>query len=234
MGPNPVAEAFYIEEARRRGGNVLALACGTGRYAVPMARSGLQVSGVDLSPSMLERARAKAESESVHLELSQLDMRNFCLVDRRFDLVTIAGNALLHLHKTDEIVECFRTIARHLTTGGALAFDVFVPSCRLLARDRGQRYLVGTFRQISLGEITVEETVDYDASMQVNRGTWYWSLADRTDFVVVPLHLRQIFPQELALMVEMAGFRLQQRYGDYDQRTFDYESRRQVCICEVV
>ena len=79
MGTNPVAEAFYIEEAQRRGGNVLALACGTGRYAVPMARAGLKVSGVDLSHSMLERARAKAASEGVHLELLQLDMKELLL-----------------------------------------------------------------------------------------------------------------------------------------------------------
>src|SRR5215475_101302 len=61
---NPLAETFYIEEGRRRGGAVLDLACGSGRYTIPLARSGLEVVGGDLSPSMLKRARTKATQQA--------------------------------------------------------------------------------------------------------------------------------------------------------------------------
>ena len=233
MGANPAAEAFYAQEARRRGSSVLALACGTGRYAIPLAKTGLSVVGGDLSRSMLEHARAKAALEGVHIQFLEMDMRDFCLPDHRFNLVVIAGNALLHLHKSDDVRSCFRAIAQHVAPGGALAFDVFVPSLRLLSRDPDQRHMVGTFKHGTLGDLTLEETVDYDAATQTNRGTWFWSTADRKDFVVIPLHLRQLFPQELPLLIELGGFRLRERYGDFDGSMFGSESRRQVCVCEV-
>jgi SAM-dependent methyltransferase len=233
MGANPAAEAFYAREARQRGSSVLALACGTGRYAIPLARSELRVVGGDLSHSMLEHARAKAALEGVHLQFLEMDMRDFCLPDHQFNLVVIAGNALLHLHKSDEVRSCFRALAQHLAPGGALAFDIFVPSMRLLARDPGQRHLVGTFKHGTLGELTLEETVNYDAASQTNRGTWFWSTSNCKDFVVIPLHLRQLFPQELPLLIELGGFRLRERFGDFDRSVFSGESRRQVCVCEV-
>src|SRR5262245_28969077 len=94
---DPVAETFYLLEARRRGGAVLDLACGTGRFTIPLARSGLEVVGGDLSPSMLERARAKAAAASVGIDFVEMDMREFDLAGRRFGLVIIAANSLLHL-----------------------------------------------------------------------------------------------------------------------------------------
>jgi ubiquinone/menaquinone biosynthesis C-methylase UbiE len=132
MGAIPEAEAFYAQEARKRGENVLALACGTGRYAAPLARSGLKVTGGDLSASMLEHARAKSAAQNVRIEFLGLDMRDFSLPGRSFDLVMIAGNALLHLHTIDEFRSCFRAIARHLAPGGALALDVVSPSLRIM------------------------------------------------------------------------------------------------------
>ena len=73
----------------------------------------------------------------------------------------------------------------------------------------------------------------HDAAVQINRVTWFWSTMDRKDFVVVPLHLRLLFPRELPLLIELGGFRLSERYGDYDRGGFGSESCRQICICEV-
>ena len=143
MGANPAAEAFYIQEARQRGTSVLALACGSGRFSIPMAKSGLNVVGGDLSTTMLERAHAKAVSEGVHIPLLQMDMRDFSLPGREFNFIFIAANSLLHLHEADHLRSCFRSIARHLAPGGAVGFDVFVPSAQMLARGPDQRHLVG-------------------------------------------------------------------------------------------
>lgn len=230
---NPLAETFYIEEARRRGGAVLDLACGSGRFTIPLAQSGLEVVGGDLSPSMLKRARTKATAASVGIDFIEMDMREFDLPGRQFGLVIIAANSLLHLHDPHDIRRCFAALARHLVPGGALAFDVFVPSVRFLAREPNQRHLVGRFMHDELGELILEETTDYDAVSQVSLATWFWSTPDRPDFFVIPLHMRLLFPQELPLLVEMAGFRLLARYGDFDRSTFGGQSHRQVCICEL-
>ena len=63
-GADPDMERFYVELARERGGRVLELASGTGRFTLPLARAGLMVTGGDLSPSMLASARAAARCAS--------------------------------------------------------------------------------------------------------------------------------------------------------------------------
>ena len=103
---------------------------------------------------------------------------------------------------------------RHLAPDGVLAFDVFNPDVRILARPSGERVFVMRVLSEMHGELTVEATSDYDAATQVNRATWYISVPGRPDAWVSPLHLRSIFPQELPLLLGASGFRLLSRVGD--------------------
>ncbi|MCH9038335.1 MAG: class I SAM-dependent methyltransferase, partial [Chloroflexi bacterium] len=72
---------FYVEEARKSTGRVLELACGTGRITIPLAQAGINVVGVDLSPSMLAIARKKvaelSEEDAKRVSLVEGDMRSF-------------------------------------------------------------------------------------------------------------------------------------------------------------
>ncbi len=68
-------------------------------------------------------------------------MRDFDL-GRRFALIFIARNSLLHLHSTEDILATFAMVRRHLAPGGMFAFDIFNPSVRLLARPPNQRFPV--------------------------------------------------------------------------------------------
>ena len=61
--------------------------------------------------------------------------------------------------------------------------------------------------------------------------TWYFSSADEPDFLVAPLHLRSIFPQELPLLLAAGGLRLESRHGDFAGGPFTGASRHQVCVC---
>lgn len=239
MPPDPRAEAFYVAEARRRGGPVLDLACGSGRMTLPLARAGFDVVGVDESPAMLAAARAKAEAAGVAIELVQADMRALDLVrddggPRTFGLATIFANSLLHLHETADIRRCLRAVARHLRPGGALAFDIFIPSPRFMVRTPDERREIKRFHHDTLGPLTLEETTRYDPYLQVGRSTWFWSAPDRPDFFSAPLDLRWIFPQELPLLLELEGFRLRERYGDFDLRPLSPHGRIQVCVCEPI
>jgi SAM-dependent methyltransferase len=232
ISPDPLAEAFYLEEARRRGGAVLELASGTGRFLIPLAQAGMAVVGVDLSSAMAQHARQKAARAGVRLEIVKTDMRDFDFGQRRFGTIMVAGNSLLHLHDNEDIIRCFRSAVRHLAPGGALIFDVYNPSVRLLARDPAQRHLVRQLVHERLGELTLEETSDYDAASQINSVTWYWSTPGKPDFIVMPIQLRPLFARELPLLVECGGFRLAARYGNFDRGAFGRDSPRQICICE--
>lgn len=234
MVRNTAAEAFYAEEAQRRGGSVVDLACGTGRFTIPLAQSGISVVGGDISETMLRRARAKSAKAGVDIDFRAVDMRDFALPDHRVGMILIAANSLLHLHDVEDLRSCLHAAGRQLASGGALVFDVWVPNVKLLAREPHERHLVGHFAHDNYGEIRLEETMDYDRITQVNRANWLWSTKERTDFLITPLHLRQLFPQELPLLIEAAGLRLVARYGGFDRERFDRHSQRQICICEVV
>ena len=221
---------FYAAAARREGGPVLELACGTGQLLVPVARTGLPAAGLDLSPEMLEAARARVEEEGVAVDLEVGDMRDFHL-DRRFSLVFVARNSLLHLTSVEDLLACFASVRRHLLPGGAFVFDVFNPSVQILARPPGERFPLMAVQHPQRGQVRVEATSDYDAASQVNRATWYFSSPSDPDFRVVPLHLRSIFPQELPLLLAAGGLRLEARYGDFGGAAFGSESRHQVCVC---
>ncbi|KJQ55234.1 class I SAM-dependent methyltransferase [Microbacterium sp. SA39] len=109
----------------------------------------------DLSLDTLTEARRKADERGVSVEWQQGDMRDFDL-DSEFNLVFIAGNALLHLHEADDIVQCFRAVRRHLAPGGRFAFDVFNPNVRLLAEADGVRRPRTSFSDPGRGEVHVD------------------------------------------------------------------------------
>ena len=222
---------YYVELARRASGDVLELACGTGQLTVPIASAGLPIVGLDLSAPMLNAASERAATARVSVEYVLGDMRNFDL-GRKFGLVFIARNSLLHLHSTEDFLASFAAIRRHLAPGGIFAFDIFNPNVRLLARPPGQRFPVFEVETESFAKLSVEETTDYDAATQVGRGRWYISAPGKPDGWVLPLDLRNIFPQELPLLLAAGGFHLKSRADDFIQTPFNSTSRMQVCLCE--
>ena len=227
--PDAAMERFYVEAAGGQGRRVLELACGSGRFIAPLAESGAIVTGGDIAETMLARARTAVAERGLSAEFAALDMREFDL-GRQFDAIVIAANSLMHLHTQADFQRTFSAIRQHLAPGGRFVFDIFVPNPRLLSLPAGQRQLLGTFAHAGLGEVTIEETITYDPITQVSRADWYWSTAERRDFRHTPLELRQIFPQELALLLALGGLKLDQRFGDFERSPLTAESHRQVCI----
>ncbi len=227
------AVEFYRAEAGRRGGSVLELGCGTGHKLIPIAADGHPCAGVDLSAQMLAEAARKAGERGVTVDWTRGDMRAFDL-GRTFDLVFITANSLLHLHETEDLLSCFRSVRRHLAPGARFVFDVFHPSVRLLAQADGVRRTRQSlsFDDPGRGGVSVDVAETYDAPAQVTRGTWYLSAAGEPDFVVAPLEVRSIFPQELPLLLARGGLRLVERYGDWSGEPFGADSPLQLCVCE--
>lgn len=153
--PDAAMERFYVEEAGGPGQRVLDLACGSGRFTAPLAKSGALVIGGDLAEPMLARARSAMAERGASADFVQLDMRDFVL-GRHFDAIVIAANSLMHLHSRADFMRAFSTIRQHLAPGGKLLFDVFVPSARLLSLPADQRELLGVFQHPQLGEVSIE------------------------------------------------------------------------------
>ena len=82
------------------------------------------------------------------------------------------------------------------------------------------------------GDVSVDVAEIYDAPAQVTRGMWHLSTNSEPDFVVAPLEIRSIFPQELPLLVSLGGLRLVERFGDWSGRPFAADTPLQLCVCE--
>jgi SAM-dependent methyltransferase len=223
--------AYYQDLARKASGEVLELACGTGQLTIPIARAGLSTAGLDMSAPMLTVARQRAADANVSVDFAQSDMRNFDLT-RKFALIFIGRNSLLHLHSTEDLLSALAAIRRHLAPGGIFAFDIFNPNVRLLARPAGQRFPTFEKETQSFGKVSVEDTSEYDPATQIGHHRWYVSVPGKPDAWVLNLDLRNIFPQELPLLLAAGGFQLNSRVGDLHGPPFDSTSRFQVCQCE--
>jgi SAM-dependent methyltransferase len=222
---------YYLDLARQAKGDILELACGTGQLTLPIAQAGLPIAGLDLSEPMLKLARERAAVANTSIEYAQGDMRDFDL-GRKFALIFIARNSLLHLHSTDDLLSAFAAIRRHLAPGGIFAFDIFNPNVRLLAKPAGERSPVFQKETEAFGLLTVEDSADYDAATQVGHHRWYISAPGKPDAWVLPLDLRSIFPQELPLLLAAGGFHLTSRSSDFELTPFQSASRMQVCLCK--
>ena len=116
---------FYLELAREAGDRslpTLELACGSGRIAVPLAREGVRLVGLDNSPAMLARAREKSAGLA-GVEWVEGDMRSFGL-GKTFGLVIIPVASLQPLLTTEDQMACLRCAHRHLAPGGRLALEL--------------------------------------------------------------------------------------------------------------
>jgi SAM-dependent methyltransferase len=102
---------------------VLDLACGEGTFAVAMANRGLRLTGVDLSPEMLEIARERAATAGVRATFIRQDMRSLSLRGR-FDLVTCWFDSLNYLLEIDDLSRTFARVSRVLDENGIFIFDV--------------------------------------------------------------------------------------------------------------
>lgn len=200
----------------------LELAVGTGRIAIPLAKSGVDVTGIDISQPMLDRLKAKDGGGAVTTLVG--DIAGFKVADS-FPLVYLPFNTLFALTTQEKQVACFRNAAQHLDPGGRFVLDCFVPDPKSFDR-YNTRMAVSSFS--SPTEHAYEMTINFpteqrSVSQMVRRH------ADGST-VVLPVEVRYAWPAELDLMGRLAGLELEHRWGWYDQRAFTEQSGQHVSV----
>jgi SAM-dependent methyltransferase len=223
---------WFAGLARRTGGPILELGCGTGRIAVPIARDGHQVVGLDRSAAMLERAERRARRENVEVRWVEGDMRAFSF-DGSFALVIIALNSFLML-APDDRWSCLARVREHLAPRGRLAIDVFQPDPELIVGmegavvDEWEREDPETgrpVRKFSSSRANVEG---------VRHRVWYEETADDGTVrrVAGSLTLHYLYRREVELLFSEAGFSVESLHGDYDGGPVDASSRKLLVVAK--
>jgi SAM-dependent methyltransferase len=197
---------FYVDEAVASGGPVVELAVGTGRIAVPVARAGIAVIGVDQSSAMLDVARGYAAREGVSglVDLRIGDMRE-PPVDEPVPLAICPFRSLLHLANADEKLRALRAAHRLLRPGGRLVFDVFAPSREDIHETDG--------RWIER-EHEIFERADWDEPARTLR------LSVRSGEAAASFELHWLDAPAWQQLLEEGGFELEALYGWFDRRPY--------------
>lgn len=222
---------FYRQQAERYGEPVLELACGSGRLTIPLARAGINISGLDLSEEMLNLARSKAAEAGVNVRFLQGDMRSFELGET-FKLICIPAQSLSHLHTRGEVETCFAAVRRHLADEGRFLIELFNPSLPMLARETAIRHPVGRYKDPAKGsEMLVTEQVRYDAASQINHLRWFFREEGSDEETILSFEMRQFFPEEIDALLWYNGFRIEHKYGSHQAEEFSSASSKQLIVC---
>jgi SAM-dependent methyltransferase len=219
---------FWLEQARRYGGPILELGCGTGRLAIPLAKIGCAVTGIDRAPSMLAEARRKAEVAGVTVTWHEADMREFDL-GTRFAWAFIAANTLCHLLTTSDFEACIACVRKHLLPEGRLFVEVFVPKLEMLLQSPEERRLFSEYDDPEGGgRVVIWESSVYDPATQIKHNQLHYRRPGRSSEELGTLPMRIFFPQELDALFRYNGFVIEAKYGGLDCRSFDASSTTQV------
>lgn len=212
--------AFYVSLGERAPGPVLEYGIGNGRIAIPMARHGVEVVGVDHSSAMLAdlRDRLSREEPEVRKRVRAVrgDMRSSRL-RRKFPLVLATFNTALHLYTRDDVERFLARVREHLAPRGTFVLDLSMPALEDLARRPDRPYNAPRFRHPSTGAIVKNrETFDYDATRQVLFVSMEFEpVGDPAGGWMTPLAHRQFFPQEWAMLLHYNGFAVERVEGDF-------------------
>jgi SAM-dependent methyltransferase len=204
-----------------RGGPALELGIGTGRIALPLRQRGIAVHGVDASPAMVAKLRAKSGGHAIPVTMGSFS--DFT-VDGRFALAYIAFNTFFALLTQDEQVRCMETVARHLVPGGRFVVEAFVPD---MSRYAGRQALrVGG---VDVGEVRIDAS-EIDPARQTVASQHI--VLTESGVRLYPVTLRYVWPSELDLMARIAGLRLADRWSDWQRAPFGPDSGKHVSVYE--
>jgi SAM-dependent methyltransferase len=203
------------------GGRALELAIGTGRVAVPLAQRGVPVAGIELSPPMIEQLRTKVDEATIPVIVGDMTT---AVAPGKYTLVYLVYNTISNLLTQAEQVACFRNAARHLIPGGRFVVELWVPELRKLPP--GQEATVWRCEPGYIGldiyDILRQQIVSHHFRFDESRQARLFRSPHR-----------YIWPAELDLMAQLAGFVLETRHADWTGAEFTAESRSHVSVYRI-
>jgi SAM-dependent methyltransferase len=198
-------------------GRALEFGIGTGRIAIPLARRGVEVHGIDMSKAMVARLHEKPDGAGIGVTIGDFAAAR---VSGEFSLAYLVFNTIGNLTTQEAQVACFINAAEHLQAGGSFVIEVGVPALRLLPP--GQRAV-----PFDVGDECWAYDL-YDCATQSMTSNYVDDMDGRALLRSIPF--RYVWPAELDLMARIAGLSLVERWEDWDHRPFTHESTRHVSV----
>jgi SAM-dependent methyltransferase len=220
---------FFVDEAKRSGGPVLELGCGTGRVLIPTARAGIEIVGLDLSEHMLDTCRRKLADEPAKVRSKATvvsgDMRHFAL-GQKFNLVTIPFRPFQHLTSVDDQLSCLRSVHSSLNPGGRFILDLFNPKLEALTADNlGQEVDENIEFSLPDGSVVTRKyriaSRDHFKQIVQSELIYYVVRPDgREERLVHAFPMRYLFRYEVEHLLARSEFEIESLYAGYDKSPF--------------
>jgi SAM-dependent methyltransferase len=235
--------SFFHEMARRAGtkARILEVACGSGRVSHPLLKAGFNVTGLDLSAKMLRLAEKKLDGAPEELlqraNYVQGDMRDLAaaLGQQEFDLIFIAINSFQHLRTQADQLACLQSIRQHVAPAGRFIIDVFNPEDKeSYPADGRMEYTGAPYNPLndSYIHIFLSTTARPAEQKRVYHYFYDETFPDGTvKRTVSRFNLRYIYRFELQLLLERAGFSIEDLYGSYDFEEYGEGSPKLLYVC---
>jgi SAM-dependent methyltransferase len=199
-------------------GRALEFAIGTGRVGIPLSEKGVPVTGIELSAAMVAQLRTKVDDATIQVVLGDMATAT---APGKYALVYLVFNTISNLLTQAEQVGCFRNAARHLEPGGRFVIELWVPE--LPHKPPSQQAVVFTSETGYIGLDTFDVVSQRVVSHHFRFGEDRRARVFRSDH-------RYVWPAELDLMAELAGFALESRHGDWRGAEFNAESKSHVSV----
>lgn len=218
--------------ARKQGGPLLDLGCGTGRVALRFAQQGYQVTGVDATPEMIELARQKAAKQGVSVDWVVSDARTFHL-QKHFQFVYMLENVFQFFLTREDQDAMLGRVREHLSPEGCFLFETRNPSPQNLfeVRHPGPK----KFAMHDGGQVVITEQQHYDPLTQIQHITRDLTFHHPDGQQVKKAYrtaLRYVFPQELEALLFYNGFQALARYGNWQQDPLTATSPSMIYVCQ--
>ena len=220
---------FYKKYAE--GKKVLELGCGTGRVCLPLAKAGTDITGIDVSDEMLEEAKLKAKNEKLAIDFQKEDIIHF-QSEEKFHLILCIHNSFSHVNGLENLRSFFDSVKRNLTNDGTFILQVFNPDFYFFTRDPEEKYPLKTYQDPYSDEmVELLENNYYDDESQINYMKWYFQIGDKE--IVKSFNQRVYFPQELDYLVQLFGFEIVDKFGDFEETPFVDMPDTQVLVLKI-
>jgi SAM-dependent methyltransferase len=222
---------FFLDYARKLKGKVLELGCGTGRVTIPLAQQNVDITGLDVVPAMIERAKQKAGELPIQWILA--DIRHFQLKDM-FRLIFETGSVFQHLLTRFDQESYLAGVREHLEENGLFIFALMFPHHDMLTSEETEKDWF-QYEDHHGHMIRVSGTEFYDPIRQVKLETAYRRWVDESGqemLKIAPLSLRYTFPQEIRTLLHYNRFEIAEQFGDWDCSPLTDKSRLMIFVCK--
>ena len=179
---------------------------------------------------MLDEAKLKSNAENLGISFYQGDMREISLNDK-YQMMFIPFNSIHCLYTHSDLTKTLKSIHKNLSKDGFLVIDYFNPNISYIITNQRQEVEIASYKTEDGRNIRITQTMNYEDDTQINRIKWHYFVNNKPHSVE-SLDMRMFYPQELDYYIESNGYKIVNKYGDYQMNPFTNGSPIQLLVCQ--